>query len=267
MAIAVDWSAASVPRRGKDSIWIATSDGDLENPPTRDEATRMLRERLCSSVAEPRRVLVGWDFPLGFPDGFPVRLSVRGPLAVLRAVAAQLHDGPDNRNDRFAAAARLNRLAGADLFWGAPPGHGVPVTRPPLGLSEFRLCELALRRRGLFPHSPWKLYTAGSCGSQALTGLPRLLSLREDPELRKVSRLWPQETGFEVPRARPLVVHAEIWPTAIGFDPALHPVRDAAQVLSAVRWMMTANVEGSFRAPPSADLRVARREGWVLAPP
>ena len=267
MAIAVDWSAAAIPRRGKDSIWIATSGGELHNPPTRDEATRLLREKLSAAVAKRRRVLVGWDFPLGFPDGLAARLRVRGPLGALRAIAAQVHDGPDNRNDRFAAAARLNRLAGASLFWGAPPGRRVPVTRPPLDLPEFRLCELALQRRGLRPHSPWKLYTAGSCGSQALTGLPRLLSLREDPKLREVSRIWPQETGFEAPRGRPLVVHAEIWPTAIGFDPSLHPIRDAAQVLSAVRWMVGRNPERSFRTPASTDLRIARREGWVLAPP
>jgi hypothetical protein len=98
-------------------------------------------------------------------------------------------------------------------------------------------------------------------------GLPRLLSLREDPELREVSRIWPQETGFEEPGGRPLVVHAEIWPTAIGFDPSLHPIRDAAQVLSAVRWMMAGEVKRSLRPPASAELRIARREGWVLAPP
>jgi len=263
----VDWSAASVPRRGRDSIWIATSGGELHNPPTREEATRILREKLRAALARRARVLVGWDFPLGFPEGFSRRLRVRGPLGVLRAIAAQVHDGSDNRSDRFDAAARLNRLAAAELFWGAPAGRGISVTRPALELAEFRLCEVALRQRGLFPHSPWKLYTAGSCGSQALTGLPRLLALREDPELRNVSRLWPQETGFGVPRGRPLVVHAEIWPTAIGFDPGLHPIRDAAQVLSAVRFLMGRKLDRCFHAPGSVDLRVARREGWVLAPP
>src|SRR5205823_2215876 len=147
--------------------------------PTRDEATRMLREILRAAVVERQRVLAGWDFPLGFPDGFSARLGVRGPLGVIRAIAAQVHDGADNRNDRFAAAARLNRRAGADLFWGGPPGSGVLEKRPALALPEFRLCEVALRGRGLRPHSPFKLYTAGSCGSQAVTGLPRLLSLRE----------------------------------------------------------------------------------------
>jgi hypothetical protein len=255
-----------VPRRGRDSIWIATSEGQLRNPSTREEAAGILRETLLACIDRRCRVVVGWDFPLGFPDGFAARLAVRGPLGVLRAVAAEVHDAPDNHNDRFAAAARLNRRAGADLFWGAPTGRGIPVRRPSLACAEFRLCEVALRRRGLRPHSPWKLYTTGSCGGQALTGLPRLLSLRDDPRLRKVSRIWPQETGFAMPRTRPLVVHAEIWPTAIGFDPSLHPIRDAAQVLSAVRWMRTANAERSVRPPPGTDLRVAAREGWVLAP-
>ncbi|MFL5364652.1 MAG: hypothetical protein ACJ781_04180, partial [Myxococcales bacterium] len=72
------------------------------------------------------------------------------------------------------------------------------------------------------------------------------------------------------PESRPLFVHAEIWPTAIGFDPGLHPVRDAAQVLSAVRWMKAEDaagrLRGRFGAPVRGDSRVARREGWVLGP-
>jgi hypothetical protein len=267
----VDWSAASVPRVGPDSIWIAASRerADAVNCPTRAQAVRVLSALLRAYVRSRLCVLVGWDFPLGYPDGFARRLGARGPLGTWRILARLVRDGEDNRSNRFEAAAALNARAGTDLFWGCPAGtRGLCPTRPALALPELRLCELALRERGLRPHSPWKLFTSGSCGSQALTGLPRLLALREARGLRAHSCVWPLETGFRLPRRRPLIVHAEIWPTALPFDAKLHPVRDGAQVLSAVKWMREEDAAGRlatrFGPPQGVDGSVAQREGWVL---
>ena len=48
----------------------------------------------------------------------------------------------------------------------------------------------------------------------------------------------------------------------------LHPIRDAAQVLSAVRWMRTQDAAGRLAArfgpPQGVNRAVAQREGWVL---
>ena len=53
--IAVDWSAANTPRRGKDSIWIADSAMDSINPPTRHEAMVIITDRLLVARAANER--------------------------------------------------------------------------------------------------------------------------------------------------------------------------------------------------------------------
>jgi precorrin-8X/cobalt-precorrin-8 methylmutase len=72
--VIVDWSASSRPRVGKDSIWVCLVDADghasTENPPTRGKAEVMVRDALWRLVAEGERVLIGFDFPYGYPAGF-----------------------------------------------------------------------------------------------------------------------------------------------------------------------------------------------------
>lgn len=71
--VMVDWSAASVPRTGRDSIWVCWhgADGEsLENPSTRHAAKALLAGRLAAAAARGERVLVGFDFPFGYPTGF-----------------------------------------------------------------------------------------------------------------------------------------------------------------------------------------------------
>ena len=134
--VMVDWSAAAVPRLGKDSIWIACFDRGgamlLENPPTRAEATARLTELL---LARPGRVLAGFDFPHGYPAGFAARLAPEQPdwAGVWASLAARLNDRDDNGNDRFLMAGAINtQLAGEEgwPFWGCPQGRMVPSLFP-----------------------------------------------------------------------------------------------------------------------------------------
>ena len=75
--VMVDWSAASKPATGADSIWIGalTPDSRLKltfkasNPPTRAKAIEELTDLLGRCLKRGDRVLVGVDFPLGFPAG------------------------------------------------------------------------------------------------------------------------------------------------------------------------------------------------------
>ena len=84
-------------------------------------------------------------------------------------------------------------------------------------------------------HSTWKLFTAGSVGSQALLGIPHLARLVNDPSLRDKTSVWPFETGFKLPhRSQAMIVHAEIWPGMFDVDLTRHETKDAAQVLSVV---------------------------------
>ena len=80
--ITVDWSANSKPKGGKDSIWVCTHAADGEsstaNPRTRREAETVVREQLLRAVRMRQRVLVGFDFPYGYPAGFADALGFTG---------------------------------------------------------------------------------------------------------------------------------------------------------------------------------------------
>lgn len=288
--VIVDWSANSTPKQGRDSIWIAHAsrgaglDGTLTNPPTRAAAYAQLVELLLRSGSAGERVLVGFDFPFGYPAGFAGTLGLTGDpwRAVWREVTRLVVDGDDNRNNRWAVAAELNRRTGAAAgpFWSAPPAAlatGLRATREPFPLAvtgaelqEYRAVEAQLRATGRLAHSCWKLYTAGSVGSQALLGLPVVERLRSHPALEPISVVWPFETGFALSGDGPAIVHAEIWPGAAPLDLTMHQVRDAAQVQGLARRFAELDERGDlgtlFTAPAAredADVLIAE-EGWVL---
>src|SRR4051812_15632108 len=214
--VAVDWSGANERRTGKDSIWLCVHGDRPENAPTRAEATERVRAILRGLVRDGRRVLVGFDFPYGYLRGFADAVAPgHGPpwRRVWEELRRLVDDDGRNRSNRFDAAAGLNARLEAPAFWGWPHAS-LPGTKPPAPpLPELRANERALRARRLYPNSVWQLAGNGSVGSQALVGIPRVRSLRDDPDLAAVSAVWPFETGFAVPDAE--VVHAEIWPGVI----------------------------------------------------
>jgi hypothetical protein len=256
--IAVDWSAASVPRQGPNSIWLCRHGFAPENPGTRHEATQRVRELLTDVTAAGERVLVGFDFPYGYPRGF-ADLVAAGDGAPWRqtweVLVRRIRDDARNVNNRFEVAAALNVDGGP--FWGCPAGGLLTVKRassfPHEGLEELRSTERAVR--GV--QSAWKLYGAGSVGSQALLGIPRVASLRDDPALAPVSAVWPFE-----PTREAQVVHVEIWPGLV--EPTDHPIRDAGQVEALVgHWARldeTGSLGALFEAPPSSSAE----EGWIF---
>ena len=152
----------------------------------------------------------------------------------------RIRDEPDNHNNRFEVAAELNRAISGRLtpFWGCPRS----AERPCLGakkttqgnegarLPERRITEQLHRSS----HPVWKLFTAGSVGSQVLLGIPRVANLRCDPDLAAISRVWPFETGLRRLPPRALrdwsILHAEIYPSLGTPKAADGEVKDAAQV-------------------------------------
>ncbi len=179
-------------------------------------------------------------------------------------------------------AAALNRRVtdGPGPFWGAPAaarratlastGPGFPHRLPAGGaLVRLRACEARLPGT----QESWKLYGAGSVGSQALTGIPRVRALRDEPALAAVSAVWPYETGFTA--ATPArVVHAEVWPGIVPDAAARRPdlIPDEAQVLALCAWAAREDARGDlarwFGRPPGLDdallARCVEEEGWVL---
>lgn len=282
----VDWSAAATPRRGADSIWIGlTRHGRgrprlalLENPPTRMAATARLARILARLLRRGDRVLAGFDFPFGYPEGTADRLGLPGLpwRALWQLLADGVADGPDNRNDRYAFAAALNeRLAGeAFPFWGHGGGTDIPLLlrrgrRPhgPGDLAERRLCD----RRLPGAQPVWKLAGVGSVGGQVLTGIPRVWDLRRDPRLAMTAQIWPFETGLaDDPRAQ--LVLAEVYPSIVAPLPLAGLPRDAGQVAAVGRHLAGLDAAGRlgplFGADPgltAAERRaVEREEAWVL---
>jgi precorrin-8X/cobalt-precorrin-8 methylmutase len=227
-------------------------------------------------------VLVGFDFPFGYPAGFAAALGLDGWRGVWRFLAEHISDGDDNANDRFDAAARINRerFGGIFPFWGHPPGRTLDGLTPikHMGFkhagaqpfAERRLCELRPGARSA--KTVWQLAYTGSVGSQVLVGLPRVLALREDRALRDATRIWPFETRTRGDDRPPIVI-AEVWPSlwpeAWRDLEARAQCRDEAQVRGLARLLQRLDREGGLARlldPPlsHADDAQIGEEAWIL---
>lgn len=281
--VVVDWSAASVPRQGRDSIWICRHDaGGVRtfNPPTRQAAKIHLEGLLESALGAGKRVLVGFDFPFGYPAGFAARLGLAGPAwrAVWDEIAALLKDDGRNANNRFEAAEELNRRIseGRFPFWGCPAGRAYHFLGPKHhrghardGLGERRLVDAYVPSA----QPCWKLMGVGSVGSQALTGIPVVRALRDDPRWCGRSAVWPFETGLGPPNGAP-IVFAEVYPSLWGKPDSAAPsaTKDEAQVRAVSGFFAARDAAGEFgplfAGDPllSADerRRIETEEAWML---
>ncbi|ULB10562.1 molybdopterin-guanine dinucleotide biosynthesis protein B [Cereibacter azotoformans] len=269
--IAVDWSGASVPSPRKpssDAIWIGVASPLGETVSyhrTRADAEAHLNDLFAFELVAGRRVLAGFDFPFGYPEGFAPRLTGEAfAPALWEWLEARIEDGPDNANNRFQLADRINAdLPGEGPFWGRPGGLDLAhlpdrklCDHAALGLAERRRVELAVPKA----HPVWKLYTTGSVGSQALLGLPVIARLRR----RFHAQAWPFE-----PASGPLVV-AEIYPSLLG--PAIAKatrdgeIKDSAQVRLMARalWRMARDGSLSELLEDVPDWPGRREEGWIL---
>ncbi|HKL44652.1 MAG TPA: gephyrin-like molybdotransferase Glp [Roseovarius sp.] len=265
----VDWSGGNDtgarPRR--DAIWLGLARaGEAQRPPPRYlrnrlEAEAALGDLIDTERAAGRRLLIGFDFPFGYPSGFATALTGRAdPLAVWHWLEARIEDSP-RANNRFAVASAINLALGEGRgpFWGnARPAHdvpGLPRTKSDYAnpFPERRAAEdLA---RGSF--TCWQLAGAGAVGSQVLMGLPVLERLRRRfaPDLA----VWPFQPFADAP-----VVFAEIWPTlidgAVKRASARGGIRDAHQVNL---------LAGALARLPIDELIAmldcdAAEEGWIM---
>jgi len=208
--VIVDWSAASKPTTGADSVWIGVLKRDVRfrmafesyNPPTRGEAEKRLTLILDDLKKRSERALVGFDFPLGFPRGFASALKLPGEQpwrAAWDQLDKMVKDKADNTNNRFGVASEVNRrLTGGPFpFWGCPPKDALTTLQPkrtrahgPDDLPEFRHTEVAAKGAA----SIWKLYYNGSVGGQPQKGngppvIRRLISAPTPKRLLVLSAL------------------------------------------------------------------------------
>jgi molybdopterin-guanine dinucleotide biosynthesis protein B len=270
--LVVDWSAANLPTsptRRANAIWIGCHDaeGGAEwHHRTRAAARAHLGDLIDTARASGQRLLVGFDFAFGYPAGFAARLTGRSdPCAVWAWLAEAIQDSPDNRNNRFEVAARINAAfpEGPGPFWSHPSGQhwpGLPFRRAGidyavLGLAETRAAEAAAKGA----KSPWMLFNPGSVGSQSLLGLPVIHHLVQ----RGVVAVWP----FDQTDAAPVVL-AEVYPSLLAGPVAICANRygipaDQAQVrlLACALWRLSARGGLGPLLPAPA---IAAEEGWIL---
>ncbi len=284
----VDWSAAAAPRTGKDSIWICLAarepDGlrllALENPATRTAARDRIAELLAARRNGGQKVLAGFDFPFGYPQGFARALGLNGPAwrAAWDEVDRLIEDADDNTNNRFDVGAGLNRRLGRPgPFWGCPAGQAreTLTTRRPDAYGHGRLAERRIGERYITgPQPVWKLAYTGSVGSQVLTGLPVVKALRHDTRFK--ARIWPFDTGLKTLTKAALhdcdVVLAEIYPSLVAPQSIGDAVKDALQVQAMVGHLKTRDDTGELGAlfAGADDLTTAERrtveteEAWIL---
>lgn len=276
--IAVDWSANSRPKGGKDSIWIAerTATEALEsvNPRTRHVAMAHIEKRLELARSSDQRVFVGFDFPFGYPKGTAQRLAGEHDWSQLWAtIGLAVRDHTSNQSNRFEVAAGFNRLLGENgpRFWGCPKSAATEfLSTHKQGahfgdVAEFRIVERVAKGA----KSTWQLFYNGSVGSQCILGLAHLQGLRGNHPLAASIGIWPFETDFERQLHSP-IVFAEIYPSLDDHDKHVKP-KDRAQVEAQVRRFATLDAAGQFgRAlslPPEFAAHrevILAEEGWIV---
>ena len=292
--VMVDWSAASVAKTGRDSIWIGVTKRDIRfrstfeafNPPTRHAAEAKLREVLADLRRRGEVALIGFDFSLGYPDGTAALLKLKAATqaATWAFLAANVVDKPDNTNNRFAVASKMNRLMTDQPwpFWGAPARDAqrwLSTTKaappPEFTLPALRHAETATRVGGRAgAKSVWQLYGAGAVGGQTLVGIPAVKRLAD--ELGDKALLWPFQTGWRELTATDLqgreAVIAEVYPALIEARAEPGEVADRAQVRALCEHLTRLDEQGrlgaAFAPPrgsgPELVETVEREEGWIL---
>ena len=288
--VIVDWSAASKPTTGADSIWIGVLKRDVRfrmtfeshNPPTRAAAEKTLASLLEDRAKRSERTLLGLDFPLGFPRGFAEALKLPGDapwLAAWNQLDRMVKDKADNTNNRFGVGSEINRrLTGGPFpFWGVPPKDTLTTLQPKRGrdhgagdLPEFRHAELAVK--GSSPI--WKLYYQGSVGGQAILGIPMVRRLKLSRG--EAFKVWPFETGFkaltEADLAGVETLACEVSPSMFKGQPQPGEVKMLTQVRATAENLARldeSNRLGPFFAPPKdlpaeVVVEAEREEGWAL---
>ncbi|MBL0948436.1 cobalamin biosynthesis protein CbiG [Brevundimonas sp.] len=288
-----DWTAAETRKLGDQSLWIGVAKRDVRfrlytethNVATRAEGEALIASLLADHRKRGDRVLVGFDFNLGYPVGTGQRLGLKDTSwrGIWDFIASNVVDKPDNTNNRYQVAAKMNRLMTdhAWPFWGAPAKQTqrwLTATKPPEGagadIPEFRATERAAREGRLQPKSVWQMHGAGAVGGQTLVGIAAVNRLLK--KLDPSAAVWPFGTGWRALDASDLellsALVVEVWPSLFNARPNAGEFKDQAQVRVTAEAFANMDERGelaSALAPPrgaSDDLirQVETEEGWIL---
>jgi hypothetical protein len=291
--VIVDYSAAEGKKTGESSVWIGVMKRDVRfrlsyeahNPPTRAEAISLLKTVLADLHKRGDRVLLGLDFALGFPRGTAARLQVKAPpwAGMWEFLAKNIVDKPDNKNNRFQVAAKMNRLMTDEAypFWGCPKSDAqkwLSTLKPDSfgDFPEFRLTEEAARKahkKAQAAKSLWQMHGAGVVAGQTMLGIPAFKALADGLGNAKI---WPFQTGFtpldEAALEGVSTLVAEVYPAVFDGEAEPGEVKDATGVRVAAQGLADADDKGllgaMFAAPKAlseSDAQIAaEEEGWIL---
>ena len=269
----VDWAGGgdTGPRPRKDAIWAAVWRAGRLEPATylrnRAVALDWLAALVSAERVAGRRLLVGFDFPFGYPAGFAARVTGSAdPLALWDWLASGLEALPAGEG-RFDLAARLNRrFPGIGPFWFNGLRRDIPdLPRKGRGVGGHGLpLRRATEAQAPGAFSLWQMGGAGAVGSQAMTGMASLSRLRH--LYGETVAVWP----FQAPD-RPVVL-AEIWPSllpeevAVAMGDGSETIRDRTQVSVIARVVAAAQDTGALDAMLAAvpDGPPRDEEGWIL---
>lgn len=284
--IVVDWSARSKPspdKPSKDSIWWAAArDGVVCKPAyvqTRQAAVNQLTALLATELAENRRVLVGFDFPFGYPLGVAEHLTEEATAFALWKWLAECIEDDERKNNRFAVATKINdAYPGVGPCWGRPIAWDYP--RVPVRMTDctdqhthppaHRITEKCAKGA----KTVWQLYGRGSVGSQALLGLPAIQRLRSCKALHGHIAVWPFECGLSVPDEP--IVFAEVYPSLL--SDAVKSLKRPCEIHDCTQVRVNAQAFASLDAtddlaplfrdgphlPPKQTKQIVAEEGWIL---
>ncbi len=287
--VIAQWSAASKPTTGADSVWIGVLKRDVRfrfafeahNPPTRAQGEALIASILEDRVKRRERTLIGFEFPLGFPHGLAAGLKLAGDepwRSVWDQLAKMARDKADNTNNRFGVGSEINRrLTGGPFpFWGCPPRDTLTTLRPKRGrehgagdVPEFRQVDTA--RKSVNP--VWKLYYNGAVGGLAILGIPMARRLRAaTPSMRA----WPFETGWKALAEADLagvdVLAAEVTDGGVKAQPLPGELKDPARLRALAEHLAKLDEGGKLgalfaptrRVSPEVAQAIEHEEGWAL---
>lgn len=260
----IDWTSGNDtgPKPREDAIWARLIRGSVEMDPVYLRNRTVAYEWISTLVEQERtagrRVLIGCDFPFGYPKGFGKAVTgSAAPSKIWDFFGDNLEDSPKS-NNRFHLAAELNRkFPGTGPFW----FNGLKEDIPDLprkksdrtdehGLPEHRVCET--RAKGTF--TCWQMGGAGAVGGQIMTGMAMVSHLRKD--FPGQIAVWPFDKTLGP------VLFAETWPSLLGdaVRAAGDEIKDRAQVRLLSRALSRLSAE-DFVSMMSVN---APEEGWIL---
>lgn len=260
--VMIDWSGGNDTgaRPRKDAIWAGVSRGGQAQEPVylrnRIAAEAWIADLIETELGTDRRVMIGFDFPFGYPAGFAEALTGEpDPLALWDWFEGRIKDTGD-ANNRFDLAGELNLALGDGRgpFWanGLPKRDipGLPRTKADYSNPFADKRQSEAQAKGAF--TCWQMAGAGAVGSQVFMGLPILSRLRR--KFREKVSVWP----FEPLTSQ--VAFVEIWPSlTVGAAPE-GVIKDAWQVQETAR-----QISGLSGTALAEMLDVsAPEEGWIF---